>query len=302
MKLRTDENSLSYTDETQQDMFSFKDDIPAPTKPENPNVQPSASDLTEVFLQNGLSFNDDETTETISSNYNESPKSTTSDSSQNQEETVSLNVNSSIQESPVTPESQVKTFTLKDSSPIKETSATTNTNYHTAAVNPTTPEPSAFNPMTADTSNPQATEFYPGFDEPYVSTSTSSLKQDITFKEFYGSHCSLNIKKNINGAAIALYFCCALTFILSFVASALNIGSIGSIIDAIFLLGLALGIHIGKSRACAVIVLIYSILNCIYSLVATGRMGGYLIIMAGFYAVIYTFMAHKEYNEYINRI
>lgn len=72
-----------------------------------------------------------------------------------------------------------------------------------------------------------------------------------------------------------------------------------SVLDAILILGLALGIHIGKSRACAVIILVYSILNCLYALVRTGRAGGYLIIIAGGYATMYTFMARREYKEYI---
>lgn len=71
-------------------------------------------------------------------------------------------------------------------------------------------------------------------------------------------------------------------------------------LDAFLLLGLALGIHIGKSRVCAVIVLVYSILNCLYALISTGKMSGYLIIIAGIYATIYTFKARKEYKEYIN--
>ena len=71
-------------------------------------------------------------------------------------------------------------------------------------------------------------------------------------------------------------------------------------LDAFLLLGLALGIHIGKSRACAVIVLVYSILNCLYALISTGKMSGYLIIIAGIYATIYTFKARKEYKDYIN--
>lgn len=143
-------------------------------------------------------------------------------------------------------------------------------------------------------------EFYPGFDEPYVSTSTSTVKHDISFKEFYQSHCSQNIKKNINASAIMLYVCSCVTLILSFVATALGVDIMAAALDAFILLGLALGIHIGKSRVCAIIVLIYSILNCMYSIVATGKVSGYLIILAGIYATIYTFKARKEYNEYIN--
>lgn len=79
----------------------------------------------------------------------------------------------------------------------------------------------------------------------------------------------------------------------------MGISIMASAVDAILVLGLALGIHIGKSRACAVIILVYSILNCLYSVVTTGRLGGYLIIIAGIYATIYTFKARREYKAFI---
>lgn len=175
------------------------------------------------------------------------------------------------------------------------------THYNEPVTNTTTPaEYPEQSSIAADTYDKQTTEFYPGFDEPYVSTSTSTVKKNISFKEFYKDYCSSNTKRNINGSAIVLYVCFGITLALAFAASALGMDLWASIIDAILVLGLALGIHIGKSRVCAVIILVYSIINCIYSLIATGRMSGYLVIIAGVYATIYTFKARKEYNEYIN--
>ncbi|MDE6566896.1 MAG: hypothetical protein K2K70_04070 [Lachnospiraceae bacterium] len=121
----------------------------------------------------------------------------------------------------------------------------------------------------------------------------------MSFKEFYKFYCPSKIKKNINAAAIILYCCSVLTFLLSIVAAKMGISVLASAVDAVLVLGLALGIHIGKSRACAVIVLVYSILNCLYSVITTGRLGGYLIIIAGIYATIYTFMARREYKAFI---
>lgn len=126
------------------------------------------------------------------------------------------------------------------------------------------------------------------------------MTNDITFKEFYKKYCSDKTKKNINAAAIALYFCAAVTFIVSFMALAFAADTPAAMLDAFIILGLSLGIHIGKSRVCAIIVLIYSIINCIYASVLTGRPGGYLILIAGIYATIYTFKARKEYKDYIN--
>ena len=156
------------------------------------------------------------------------------------------------------------------------------------------------NPWDNPNSTTSQNNVYAEYDEPYVSTSTSTITRDISFKEFYQKHCSDSVKKNINGAAITLYVCSAITLLLSFAATALGVDIMAAALDAFLLLGLALGIHIGKSRACAVIVLVYSILNCLYALIATGKMSGYLIIIAGVYATIYTFKARKEYKEYIN--
>ena len=159
-------------------------------------------------------------------------------------------------------------------------------------------QPSA-DTASADTYNSQPA-FDPEVDDTYKYTSTSSIKKDISFKEFYKDYCSSEVKKNITGSAVALYVCCGITFLAAIAASVLGVDIMAGIIDAILILGLALGIQIGKSRACAVIILVYSIINCIYSLVSTGKLGGYLIIIAAVYATIYTFKARKEYNEYIN--
>ncbi|MDO5155292.1 MAG: hypothetical protein Q4D51_04945 [Eubacteriales bacterium] len=146
------------------------------------------------------------------------------------------------------------------------------------------------------------TAYAPEFDEPYVSSaSTSAYASNITFKEFYKDYCSATTKKNINGSAITLYICSGITLIASILATALGVNIMAAALDAVLMLGLALGIHIGKSRVCAVIVLIYSLINCIYTMTQTGRPGGWLIIIAGAYATIATFSARKEYKEYIGK-
>lgn len=185
----------------------------------------------------------------------------------------------------------------------------TNFNQETAPADTAANMDASDNPNTVSTNanpwdNPNRTadqsDVFAEYDTPYVSTSTSTITRDISFKEFYQKHCSASVKKNINGASILLYFCSAITLLVSFAATALGVDIMAAALDAFLLLGLALGIHIGKSRVCAVIVLVYSILNCLYALISTGKMSGYLIIIAGIYATIYTFKARKEYKEYIN--
>lgn len=141
---------------------------------------------------------------------------------------------------------------------------------------------------------------YAEYDTPYVTTSTAAITKDINFKDFYKNYCSSTTKKNINGAAIALYICSGFTLVVSIAAIAFGLDIFAGALDAIVMLCLALGIHIGKSRVCSVIVLVYSIINLMFSMATTGRPSGWLIIIAGIYATIYTLKAHKEYKEYIN--
>lgn len=115
----------------------------------------------------------------------------------------------------------------------------------------------------------------------------------LSKKEFL-HHPNLNkCRKNIKESAIFLYVCAVISLILGFI-----IGSYGMIIDVILMLGLALGIHLAQSRACAVCILIYSIFNTIVMTIERGRLSGYLIIIAGIYSVMATFQFQKAWKNY----
>ena len=64
------------------------------------------------------------------------------------------------------------------------------------------------------------------------------------------------------------------------------------------MVGLGLGIHLAKSRACAVIITAYSIFNFIYMILLAGVPGGWLIIVCGVYSIIYTFKYQNAWNKY----
>ena len=53
-----------------------------------------------------------------------------------------------------------------------------------------------------------------------------------------------------------------------------------------------------KSRACAVIITAYSIINFIYVILLSGMPGGWLIIVCGVYSIIYTFKYQNAWNKY----
>ncbi len=125
-----------------------------------------------------------------------------------------------------------------------------------------------------------------------VQEQSGAWQEKMSKKEFY-KHPNLNsVRKEINSCGIVLYILAALNLVISLLS-----GSAG-ILDAVLLIGLGLGIQLGKSRACAVILTVYSIINIIVLLVSTGSFGGYLIAIAGVYSVINTFKFHKLYKEY----
>lgn len=116
----------------------------------------------------------------------------------------------------------------------------------------------------------------------------------MTKKEF--DECA-NIKiltKNITAAAVIAYVIGAITFIVNVIMA----GNIAGILDVLIVVGLGLGIHLAKSRVCAVIITAYSIFNLIYMLLLTGAPGGWLIIVCGVYSIIYTFKYQKAWNKY----
>lgn len=124
---------------------------------------------------------------------------------------------------------------------------------------------------------------------PYVSSNVMLSKQ-----EFYKHPVMSKSRKNINACSIIIYLCAALTFL----ANVVLMQNIFGMLDVLLLVGLGLGIHLAKSRACASIILGYSVINLIFVLVTTGRLTGYLIVICGVYAVVETFKFQKAWNTY----
>ncbi|MBO5070286.1 MAG: hypothetical protein J6C37_07980 [Roseburia sp.] len=115
----------------------------------------------------------------------------------------------------------------------------------------------------------------------------------MTKKEFR-RHPS--IKKNfanIRASAIILYVCGAISLLVGFAS-----GNSLVIIDVALIVGLALGIHLIQSRACAILVTIYAALNMIISIVSLGSFSGWLILVASIFAAVATFQFQKTWKNY----
>lgn len=116
----------------------------------------------------------------------------------------------------------------------------------------------------------------------------------MTKEEF--NQCA-NIKpliKNITGAAIIAY-------VVGFISLITNVilgGNVFGLLDVIIVVGLGVGIHMAKSRACSIVLLVYSFVNMIYMIILAGMPGGWLIIVCGIYATIYTFKYQNAWERY----
>lgn len=113
----------------------------------------------------------------------------------------------------------------------------------------------------------------------------------LTKKEFLNLPAMKSCKSNINACGIALYIIGAINIVLQIAMGSLPI-------DGICLVLLGLGIHLGKSRVCAILCTAFGGFNVLYMIMTTGRIGGWWSLLVGIYAIIYTFRYHSAWNKY----
>lgn len=129
--------------------------------------------------------------------------------------------------------------------------------------------------------------------QPYMQGQPYGTNRPLTRKEFAKHPNMQRTTGNINYAAIMLYICAGISFIFGIVS-----GSFSIVLDVMIVVGLALGIHLSQSRACAILILIYSFINMVSMQINTGHKGGTLIMIAAFYAVFATFRFKKAWKTY----
>ncbi len=137
-------------------------------------------------------------------------------------------------------------------------------------------------------------------DATFCTTCGQSFADDLspaarvaTKAEFVALPENQPLKKQLSTSGILCYICAGITLLVSLIG-----GNTWGILDVVILLVLGLFIHLKQSRVCAIILLVYSIFNVVYTLIATGRFGGYLIVIAGVYAVISAFKLDKAWKAY----
>lgn len=118
--------------------------------------------------------------------------------------------------------------------------------------------------------------------------------EGISKRAFYAKYANRRDKGNIRIAAILAYVCAAISL-----AAGLLIQNYFIVIDVALIVGFALGVQIAKSRVCAVLLLVYACISTILTLISTGQITGWWLIIVGVLAVMGTFRFHKDYQKYL---
>lgn len=126
---------------------------------------------------------------------------------------------------------------------------------------------------------------------PYANAAAAG-NRNISKAEFFRSCAPDKMRKNIRASAILCYISAAITAAFAVLFNPFMF------LDVIIVLVLGLLIHLKQSRVCAVLLLAYSLFNCVVMLLSSGQFSGWLIILAGVFAVIYTFQLEKAYQEF----
>ena len=108
--------------------------------------------------------------------------------------------------------------------------------------------------------------------------------KELTKKEFIQLPAMKTCKGNITGCGIAFYILGAINLALELYMHVLPLDG--------------LGVHLGKSRICALLSAAYSIFGLVYSVATTGQRTGYLIVIVAIDAVIYTFKYQSAWSKY----
>ena len=122
-----------------------------------------------------------------------------------------------------------------------------------------------------------------------------ALPEGITLKEYFKNYAGEKFNKNVRTAAIIGYVCVGINALISILMAPIGL------VESAILLGLTLGMHLGKSKGCAIGMLVYSIFTVVLTLVMYGTFGGWLWIVAGGTAVAVFKGAEKRFKELTNK-
>ena len=113
----------------------------------------------------------------------------------------------------------------------------------------------------------------------------------VSKKEFRKKYAGEKFKRELRVAAIIAYIMVGINTLVAVLLNPFGL------IDSAILLGLTLGMHLGRSKGCAIAILAYSIFSSIIGLVSSGALVGWVWIAVGVSAVILFANTDKRYQE-----
>ena len=104
------------------------------------------------------------------------------------------------------------------------------------------------------------------------------------------------IRNNLFSSAVIGYVIAGVFLYINVIKS----GYFYAVIDIVVILACSLLIHLLQSRAAAIVLAAYAVLNAVVTTVSTGKFNGWswVVVFVGVYAVIYTFKFQKAWKDY----
>lgn len=112
----------------------------------------------------------------------------------------------------------------------------------------------------------------------------------MTRKEFIDNYADKSVKSGIYSAALWCYL---------YIGANIIVGISTNVTLALFInwtvtLGLVLGMHIGRSRVCTILLLVRGITGVVITFIFTGRLAGLVIILSAVCAIFQFNKADKQ--------
>ncbi len=131
-----------------------------------------------------------------------------------------------------------------------------------------------------------------GAQSPYTSM-TLPAGQFVSKKEFINKYAQPFLRKDLKTIAIICYVCAGATFLVSCFINPLGI------IDALLLLGLTLGMHLGRSKVCAILIFVLSCIEVLLSIIAL-ETPPIVWLVTGIGALVTFHKIDKQYRQFLN--
>ena len=118
--------------------------------------------------------------------------------------------------------------------------------------------------------------------------------QHVSLSDYRCHYASEGFKKSIRITAILCYVMCGLNLLLALMEPLY-------LLDVAIQLGLTLGLHLKKSKGCAIAMIVYAGISMILGLISTGMLTGWLWLILGITCTNTINNVDREYKDIMSR-